>query len=467
MKLARFGLALLVGCGLVQGALGADTSLKPVSYKDQIAPIFTASCIGCHAADKKKGGFDMSSHRALMAGGKEGKMLVAGDPAKSRLIEVISGDKPEMPEKGDPLKKEQVELIARWIKEGAKDDSPVVKIPDGPAGTPGPEPLAQPPVYPALPVITSLLFTPDGSMIAVSGYSEVVLHKADGSEIIGRLVGGAPRIESMAVSPDGKKLAVTGGAAALFGNLQVWDLAEKKLEKNYKTSRDTLFGVSWSPDGQKIAFGCADKSARVLLVSDGREILRLDQHSDWCLATCWTTDGSKLVTGSRDQAMKLTDAAMGQLIDDINNPLDAVIAMQKHPKEDQVIYGGQMGSARIYKISDNQKRTSGRNDVNRLKEFERQPGPVHAVAWSADGSKVVLGSIGEARIYNRDGAKIATLPGHDGAIFAAAFSSDGSKVATGGYDGKVRLFDAKDGKLIKAFEAVPTSLSQLQKQAAK
>ena len=28
-----------------------------------------------------------------------------------------------MPEDGDPLKPEQVALIARWIKEGAKDDS--------------------------------------------------------------------------------------------------------------------------------------------------------------------------------------------------------------------------------------------------------------------------------------------------------------------------------------------------------
>ena len=96
---------------------------KPVSYKNDIVPIFAKSCNECHNEKKKKGKLDMSTYEALVKGGKKGKPWTDGDPAKSLLVEVISGDKPEMPEDGEPLKKEQVALIARWIKEGAKDDS--------------------------------------------------------------------------------------------------------------------------------------------------------------------------------------------------------------------------------------------------------------------------------------------------------------------------------------------------------
>ena len=113
-----------------------------------------------------------------------------------------------------------------------------------------------------------------------------------------------------------------------------------------------------------------------------------------------------------------------------------------------------MGKARIYKISDNQGRTAARNDNNKIREFELQPGPVHAVAWSADGKQVCLGSIGEARVYAEDGKKIATLGGHEGAVFAVAFSPDGKQVCTGGFDGMVRIFDAEKGNLVKAFAVV-------------
>jgi WD40 repeat protein len=110
---------------------------------------------------------------------------------------------------------------------------------------------------------------------------------------------------------------------------------------------------------------------------------------------------------------------------------------------------------RIYKISDNQ----GRPRQQQIREFEQQAGPVHSVAWSADGKKVCLGSIKEARIYAEDGKKLATLSGNEGAVFAVAFSPDGKQVCTGGFDGMVRIFDAEKGTLIKAFAVVQVESS--------
>ena len=48
--------------------LGADAPRPKVTYQDNILPIFRNSCLNCHNPDKKKGGLDISSYSAAMAG---------------------------------------------------------------------------------------------------------------------------------------------------------------------------------------------------------------------------------------------------------------------------------------------------------------------------------------------------------------------------------------------------------------
>src|SRR5438552_13653483 len=91
-------------------AAKADTK-APISYQKDVLPILTASCIGCHSPEKKKGGLDMSSFGALAKGGKEGVVFVASQPDKSKMIAMVSGPEPEMPEKGDKLTPAQVEIL--------------------------------------------------------------------------------------------------------------------------------------------------------------------------------------------------------------------------------------------------------------------------------------------------------------------------------------------------------------------
>jgi len=114
MRLATMTLIVLAFTSTVK----ADD--KKVSYEKDVLPIFKASCISCHKADKKKGKLDMSTYAELMKGGKQGSPIKPGDPAKSLIVEMISGKEPEMPEKGDKLTETQVQVISDWIKQGAK-----------------------------------------------------------------------------------------------------------------------------------------------------------------------------------------------------------------------------------------------------------------------------------------------------------------------------------------------------------
>jgi hypothetical protein len=446
---------LVLSCALLitLAMVGRAAEEKPVSYYRDLVPILKRSCTGCHYPGKLKGELDLTTHAALAKGGKNGAGFIAGDPKKSMLIEEISGDEPSMPKEGDALTKAEVALFARWITEGAKDDTPT---------NANSFKLAAPPIYTQPPVVSAFAFSPDGQRLAISGYHEVLVHAVEGSNLIARLLGESPKIESIAYSPNGKWIGVSGGAPALFGEVQIWDAASNTLARSIKASIDSLYGLSFSPDSEKVAVAGADKSVRVFSVKDGKELLKFDNHSDWVFTTAFTVDGKRLLTGSRDRAMKLIDVSNGQFIDDVNKLLEGVLCIARNPKEDQIAYAGEQGAARVYKISDNQGRTAANNDVNLIKEYERLPGPAQAIAWSANGTNIaVAGAAPEVRVYTagKDGKRVATLKGHEGAIFRLAFSPTTNWLAAGGFDGTVRIYDytAKSNHLVRAFVPVPLS----------
>ena len=443
--LRRFFLRTLA-LTLPLSALGDDS--KTPSYYYDLVPILKRSCTGCHHPGKLKGELDLTTYASFLKGGKHGASFQAAKPEESRVIEEISGEEPNMPKEGDPLTKEEVALFERWIKEGAKDDTP----PEADSFK-----LSAPPVYAVLPVISAAAFSPDGNLLAVSGYHEVALHKGDGSGIVARLVGESPRIESIAFSPDGKMLAVSGGAPARFGEIQIWDVDSHQELHSYKVANDSVYGVCFSPEADRVAFGCGDKSVRIIAVKDGQELMKFDNHTDWVLGTAFTVDGKRLLSGSRDRAMKLIDVSNGQFIDDINKLLESVLCLARHPTQDLVAYGGDLGTPRVYRISENQGRTAANNDVNLVREFERQPGPVCSIAYSPDGNSLAVGNVnGEVRLYKTsDGSRLATLKDNQGAVFALKFHPSRNQLVTGGYDGKVRVFELPEGKLLTVFNPVP------------
>ena len=254
---------------------------EPVSYYQDIRPIFQAQCHGCHQPARQNGEYEMTSFENLVKGGEsEEPSIVPGDPKKSYLMDqiVVAGGEAAMPKGKPALKEEQIALIERWIVEGAKDDTP--------AGARPKYDMDNPPVYNLPPVLTSLDFSPDGKTLAVSGYHEVLLHDVSDSAKAGdappvRLVGLSERIEAAIFSPDGKLLAVSGGSPGRMGEIQVWDVAKKRLKMSAPVAYDTVYGAAWSPDMKIITFGCADNTLRGIDSTSGEQVLFMGGHNDW------------------------------------------------------------------------------------------------------------------------------------------------------------------------------------------
>jgi len=59
------------------------------------------------------------------------------------------------------------------------------------------------------------------------------------------------------------------------------------------------------------------------------------------------------------------------------------------------------------------------------------------------------------------------LKGHEGAIFAIAYRPGTNQVVTGGYDGRLRVFETSKGELIRGFLPVPLHAPPAAQQAAR
>ena len=122
-------------------ARGAEPSAQGVEFFEQhIRPVLADRCYQCHStrAEKLKGGLLLDSRAAMLKGGKDGVVLVPGDPDKSKLIEAIRYTNPDlqMTPKHE-LSKEEVAAFERWVKMGAPDPRDEA-VPAGPATQPAP-----------------------------------------------------------------------------------------------------------------------------------------------------------------------------------------------------------------------------------------------------------------------------------------------------------------------------------------
>jgi WD40 repeat protein len=460
--LRRWLACLLVA--MLTASLSAEEAKKEtpdeVSFSKQIQPIFRTHCQGCHQPAKKGGEYVMTTFEGLLKGGESGDAaIVPGQAAKSEIITQITPGKdgkaamPKGMEK--PLAAVEIELITKWISEGAKDDTPM--------STREKYDMDHPPVYQALPAITSVRYSPDGSLLAISGYHEVLLHKADGSGLVARLVGMSERIESAAFSPNGQELAVSGGSPGRFGEIQIWNIAEKKLRFSANYGYDTLYGANWSPNGKMVSFGCPDNTVRAIEAESGKQVVFNGAHSDWVLDTAFSTNSDHLISVGRDMTMKLTEVATQRFIDNITSITPGALkgglsTIDRHPTKDEFLVGGSDGAPKIFKMIRTTARQIGDN-ANLLKEFPALPGRVYGVAFSRDGNLIAAGSssdgVGQVRVYQAADAKLVSqteIP--EGGIFTVAFNANATQVAAAGFDGQVRLINVADGKIVKQFAPI-------------
>jgi WD40 repeat protein len=430
------------------GSLSVLTAAD-VSFYGDVRPILQKSCAGCHQPGNPMSGLALTDYPAVLKGGaKNGAAVRAGAPDQSPLLQYVTGAmEPRMPMGGEPLPEAEIAVLRAWIADGAADDTP--------AEARAPKAPDTPPVYSQPPVVNGMAFSPDGRLLAVGGYREVLLHNADGSGIIARLLGRSDKISSVAFSQDGKRLVAVGGAPAKFGEVQVWDVEKRELERSVLIGPDTLFGGALSPDAKRVVVGLPDKTVRVIDLDTGKEIFKAGYHEDWVLDAAFGSDGRRVVTVGRDRAAKLADAQTGAFLENVNLLRDMLYAVERHPRRDQVLIGGEDRVPYLY-MMDRPRALKIADDSTLVRKFPEQEGRIHALAFSADGGRIAVGGMAPTvGVYATETGKAVAQCETGPGVFTLAFSPDGKRLAASGFDGKLRFFDPASGEKLAEIDPAP------------
>lgn len=124
---ATFAVVAVITSTSIPSAMVYADEPQPVSFYEQIRPIFQAQCHGCHQPARDNGKYVMTDFAKLVAGGEsESAAIVPEKPEESYLVDLITpaDGQAEMPKGKKPLSEVEVSLIRRWVAEGAKDDTP-------------------------------------------------------------------------------------------------------------------------------------------------------------------------------------------------------------------------------------------------------------------------------------------------------------------------------------------------------
>jgi len=86
------------------------------TFASYVGPLFAAKCTACHGGDAPQKGLDLSTYVGTMKGGEAGPVIIPGDNAGSKLVQVQSGSH------FSTFSDEELEVVKKWIDAGAPEN---------------------------------------------------------------------------------------------------------------------------------------------------------------------------------------------------------------------------------------------------------------------------------------------------------------------------------------------------------
>jgi WD40 repeat protein len=117
------------------------------------------------------------------------------------------------------------------------------------------------------------------------------------------------RPTAVALSPDRHWVAAAawdvGGVGA---TIHVWDaVSGAELHVIHQTAGETVWSISFSPDGRRLASAGYDAKVKIWDTESGLELLTLAGHTSWIWTMSFSPDGRRILSGSRDRTIRIWD----------------------------------------------------------------------------------------------------------------------------------------------------------------
>lgn len=251
-------------------------------------------------------------------------------------------------------------------------------------------------------------------------------------------------IQVCTFSPTGELIATS----TFGGEVRVWDAKTGEQLLALTGPPSTINACAFSPDGNRLV--CAHSGdvysshqrAPLMLwdIATGREIGMMTGHRQKVEDCAFSPDGTRIVSAARDYTLRVWDGMTG---DYLGIAFGGSAPFAFSPDGRRVVSSST--SIKVWDV------TTGEE----LRSFGRHEYWPYLLAYSPDGSRIVSAwrdpdtskSESLLKLWDAEACEeIATL--QESFVNTFTFSPDGSRIVLASWDGKLKLWDAKSGKLV-------------------
>lgn len=209
------------------------------------------------------------------------------------------------------------------------------------------------------------------------------------------------RIHSVDCSPMGNVVASTDEA----GNVDLWDIANKKHLRSIGDANHKSRALAWSHDGKCLAVGRNEtKNIEIWDIESGQESILQSGHQlgGYIRAISWSPDGKSIVSSADDMV--------------------------------------------VWDVKSRQVQFRPQGHTNDVLDVD----------WHPNGSRIASGARDGVKIWDSEtGEEMMTLNGHERAVSSVEWNHDGTCLASSCHGGITRIWDARKGYDERTIELAP------------
>ena len=298
--------------------------------------------------------------------------------------------------------------------------------------------------------VKSLSFSPkdNNTLVSVGDDNTVRIWNPNNTSSLQVLTSDSAPANSVSFSPKGQILASVNNNDVV----ELWSLPSGEEPSLKHTLKGYV--LAFSPDGKTIATASRSKdnpknNTVKLWNLNGQELKTSKDQKEEVTSLSFSSDGQMIAFASEDNPVKLWNLN-GEKVETLG---EAVSKISFSPNRPILALGGQDGTLKLWNFNNKE-----------LKNLGKHEGRVTSVSFSPDGQMIASASEDEdnnVKLWNIDGKYPKTLRGHDGLVTSISFSPDGQIIASGSDDKTVKLWSrhGKELATLKGLEAPIQSVS--------